>query len=266
MNNPNSVQGNDATTNEHVNNRSTPQYEDHQNHASHPQEIIRLQPQHQYQHQSHPIHPPPTSWNAVHMEGQENAKLPTFNLPVDRSNATSGMQIPAPRGRRNTGAAKMRGRQHSRHYSLSSNDTGSSASLNHIAVAASANNATGNLNECPSSPLPKLQPPSTCDYAHTSLLLSDNHDHSNNNCHIIMPPVEAATSQAIDEILRLNENDLNLSELFLDGDDRSSAALAYSCYAGCIPKFEMPVLGEGSSIISQWMYRKQLTQRLAGVQ
>ena len=49
-----------------------------------------------------------SSWNAVHMQVQDNAKLPTFNLPVDRSNATLGLQIPAPRGRRSLGAKRSR--------------------------------------------------------------------------------------------------------------------------------------------------------------
>ena len=49
-----------------------------------------------------------SSLHSVHMHVQDNAKLPTFNLPVDRSNATLGLQIPAPRGRRSLGAKRSR--------------------------------------------------------------------------------------------------------------------------------------------------------------
>ncbi|KAK1747761.1 hypothetical protein QTG54_001724 [Skeletonema marinoi] len=124
-----------------------------------------------------------SSWNAVHMQVQDNAKLPTFNLPVDRSNATLGLQIPAPRGRRSLGAKRSRQAM-----------TKDSSTLN-----------------CPLSPLPKLQ---------------------NSDAEQSAQQLDLATSDAIDEILRLSENDMNLSELFLDHDDRSSAALAYSSSIG----------------------------------
>jgi hypothetical protein len=57
------------------------------------------------------------------------------------------------------------------------------------------------------------------------------------------------TTEAIDEILRLNENDMNLSEMFFD-EDRSSAALAYSCYGGgSIPQsFDIPKIDSKSSL------------------
>ena len=119
--------------------------------------------------------------NAVHMQVQNNAKLPTFNLPVDRSNATLGLQIPAPRGRRSLGAKRSR-----------------------QAMAKGSNTLS-----YPLSPLPRLQ---STDAEQTQ--------------------IELATSDAIDEIIRLSENDMNLSELFLDNDDRSSAALAYSSSCG----------------------------------
>ena len=123
-----------------------------------------------------------SSLNAVHMQVQDNAKLPTFNLPVDRSNATLGLQIPAPRGRRSLGAKRSR-------QSMSKDS--SSSTLN-----------------CPISPLPRIQ----------------NLDADQSAPH----QLDLATSDAIDEIIRLSENDMNFSELFLDHDDRSSAALAYS--------------------------------------
>lgn len=118
--------------------------------------------------------------NAVHMHVHDNAKLPTFNLPVDRSNATLGLQIPAPRGRRSLGAKRSR-----------QSMTKDSSTLN-----------------CPLSPLPLL-----------------NTDQST-------PQLDLETSDAIDEIIRLSENDMNLSELFLDHDDRTGAALAYSSSIG----------------------------------
>jgi len=123
-----------------------------------------------------------SSLNAVHIQVQDNAKLPTFNLPVDRSNATLGLQIPAPRGRRSLGAKRS--------IRTMSKDS-------------------SNLN-CPVSPLPRLQ----------NLNAESSHH------------LDVATSDAIEEIIRLSENDINLSELFLDHDDRSSAALAYSSSFG----------------------------------
>jgi len=123
-----------------------------------------------------------SSWNAVHMQVQDNAKLPTFNLPVDRSNATLGLQIPAPRGRRSLGAKRSR---------------------------RTMSKDSSNLN-CPVSPLLWLQ----------NLNAESSHQ------------LDVATSDAIEEIIRLSENDMNLSELFLDHDDRSSAALAYSSSFG----------------------------------
>jgi len=120
-----------------------------------------------------------SSFNSVHMHVQDNAKLPTFNLSVDRSNATLGLQIPAPRGRRSLGAKRSR--------QTMSKDSGT-------------------VN-CPLSPLLGIQNSDADQSAH---------------------PLDSATSDAIDEIIRLSENDMNLSELFLDHDDRSSAALAYS--------------------------------------
>lgn len=124
-----------------------------------------------------------SSLNAVHMQVQDNAKLPTFNLPVDRSNATLGLQIPAPRGRRSLGAKRSR-------QSMSKD--------------------TSTLN-CPLSPLPRIQ---------------------NLDADQPTPQLDLETSDAIDEIIRLSENDMNLSELFLDHDDRSGAALAYSSSVG----------------------------------
>ena len=122
-----------------------------------------------------------SSWNAVHMQCQDNAKLPTFNLPVDRSNATLGLQIPAPRGRRSLGAKRSR-------------------------LTMTKDSSAPN---CPLSPMPRIQ----------------NSDSESQQ-------LDVATSDAIDEIMRLSENDMNLSELFLDHDDRSGAALAYSSRFG----------------------------------
>ena len=93
-----------------------------------------------------------SSLNAVHMQVQNNAKLPTFNLPVDRSNATLGLQIPAPRGRRSLGAKRPRQAK------------------------------VANTLSCPLSPLPRLQ----CSDAEQT-------------------QIDLATSNAIDEIIRLSE-------------------------------------------------------------
>ena len=130
--------------------------------------------------------------NAVHMSIQENAKLPTFNLKVDRSNSTN-VTIPAARGRRFVGATRKRPRPRSM-----SRDGRDSSSL-----------GTGSSSQQPSqssSPIPVAK-------------RADLSDHLT---------IDAATSVAIDEIMRLNENDMNLPELFLESNDRSSAALAYS--------------------------------------
>jgi len=129
--------------------------------------------------------------NAVHMEVQNNAKLPTFNIPVDRSNAS--WQKPAIRGRKRSSGTRHGTRSHA-----PSIGSGSEASANATA---------------PCSPIPKLR--------HQS---DDNH-----------MKLDTATSQAIDEIMRLNENDLNLPEYFLDDEDRASAALAYS-FSGDMPQ------------------------------
>jgi len=131
--------------------------------------------------------------NAVHMSIQENAKLPTFNLKVDRSNSTN-VAIPAARGRRFLGATRKRPRPRSM-----SRDSRDSSSF-----------GTGSSSQQPSqtsSPIPKLAKP------------TELPDHLT---------IDAATSVAIDEIMRLNENDMDLPELFLASNDRSSAALAYS--------------------------------------
>lgn len=128
--------------------------------------------------------------NAVHMEVQNNAKLPTFNIPVDRSNAS--WQKPAIRGRKRSSGTRHGTRSHAPS----------------IGSGSEASNTTA-----PCSPIPKLR--------HQS---DDNH-----------MKLDTATSQAIDEIMRLNENDLNLPEYFLDDEDRASAALAYS-FSGDMPQ------------------------------
>ncbi|KAL3763113.1 hypothetical protein ACHAWU_004999 [Discostella pseudostelligera] len=139
--------------------------------------------------------------NAVHMELQENAKLPTFNLPVDRSNTS--WHIPAPRGRRSTMSTARRGASPHQRFSSIGSDNGTT---------------------CPLSP--------------TSKLMGLTDPHMTDEQHL-----DAATFHAIDEMLRLNEHDLDLSmndvklcEFFLDGDDRSSAALAYSVASGGMPR------------------------------
>lgn len=137
------------------------------------------------------------SRNAVHMHVQENSKLPTFNLPVDRSNATLGLQIPAPRGRRALGAKRLR--------STMSKDI-----------------------NCPASPIPRLKN-SSISYAESSQLM------------------DLETSDAIDEIIRLSENDTNLSEFFLDHNDRDSAAKAYSSSFGR----DVPQVHSASSLEDQ---------------
>ncbi|KAL9179762.1 LOW QUALITY PROTEIN: hypothetical protein ACHAXT_007732 [Thalassiosira profunda] len=137
--------------------------------------------------------------NAVHMQLQENAKLPTFNLPVDRSNAS--WKTPTPRGRR----SQRPGRRGGRHRSMSScsGDSGSMSSgagaQAHISRKATPASTAA---AAPSSPLPKLAP-------HV-----DEHG-----------PMDSATSRTIEDILLLNDHDMNLSEMFLDGRSKS---LAYS--------------------------------------
>ena len=131
--------------------------------------------------------------NAVHMELQENAKLPTFNLSVDRTNTS--WHVPAPRGRR-------RGAAQRRIMSIGSD----------------------NSSSFPLSP--------------TSKLMGQSHHNLTEEQHL-----DAATYHAIDEMLRLNDHDLDLSlgdtklcEFFLDGDDRTSAALAYSVASAGMPQ------------------------------
>lgn len=171
-----------------------------------------------------------TSWNAVHMEVQENAKLPTFNLPVNRSNSTSGIKVPAPRGRRTMGPKRPR--------NYSGGNSGVSGGGVVIAGSAAATavsnlptNVSNHYNELnfPASPIPKLK-------HNTSLSSTDQ------------ALMDTATSEAIDEMIRLNENDMNLSELFLDGDDRSSAALAYSGSSGRYHPFGIPSIPSVNSL------------------
>ena len=78
----------------------------------------------------------------------------------------------------------------------------------------------------------------TCPLSPTSKLMGLTDPHMTDEQHL-----DAATFHAIDEMLRLNEHDLDLSmndvklcEFFLDGDDRSSAALAYSVASGGMPR------------------------------
>lgn len=159
------------------------------------------------------------SWNAVHMEVQSNAKLPTFNLSVNRSNSLGGLQIPAPRGRRSYGPRRPK-------TGSSVSSAASSVSGNEATADSTASKTAQQTEYAPSSPIPKLR--------HNPMDSSLKLDNE--------------TSEAIDEILRLNENDMNLSEMFLD-EDRSSAALAYSCYGGSIPKsFDIPKIDSKSSL------------------
>ena len=160
------------------------------------------------------------SWNAVHMEVQSNAKLPTFNLSVNRSNSLGGLQIPAPRGRRSYGPR----RRVKTADSTASSSAASSVSGNEAVDATTAKGAS-QPEVAPSSPIPKLR--------HNTLDPSLKLDN--------------ATSEAIDEILRLNENDMNLSEMFFD-EDRSSAALAYSCHGGIPRSYDIPKIDSKNSL------------------
>ena len=100
--------------------------------------------------------------NAVHMVLQENAKLPTFNMTVDRSNAAPGL------------ATRVRANSMNRGFGVTA------------------------------------PPPSSADGANVGAWFDDGPTHD------------------LDEIVRLTRNDINLSEVFLGSDDRSSEALAYS--------------------------------------
>ncbi|KAL3785873.1 hypothetical protein HJC23_008761 [Cyclotella cryptica] len=164
------------------------------------------------------------SWNAVHMELQNNAKLPTFNLSVNRSNSLSGLQIPAPRGRRSYGPNRTRRLANDSAVSSAASSVSGNEPVEHNATVTEDTPT----EHCPSSPIPRLRNNTVIDPA----LKLDNE-----------------TSEAIDEILRLNENDMNLSEIFFD-EDRSSAALAYSCYGGSvIPRsFDIPKIESQSSL------------------
>eukprot|EP00956_Cyclotella_meneghiniana_P011391 scaffold15972_cov73-Cyclotella_meneghiniana.AAC.1 len=155
-----------------------------------------------------------TSWNAVHMEVQGNAKLPTFNLNVNRSNSLGGLQIPAPRGRRSYGPRRI---------AKAGSAAGSAASsVSGSEVADTSATVTGHT---PLSPIPKIR-----QNAMDPSLKLDNE-----------------TSEAIDEILRLNENDMNLNEMFFD-EDRSSAALAYSGGFSIPRSFDIPKIDSKSSL------------------
>ena len=144
--------------------------------------------------------------NAVHMEVQENAKLPTFNLPVNRS--TSSWNTPAFRGRKKLKGTSTR----RRNYSIASSGNDSAAVGGGLSTSTSA--------AAPESPIPKLR--------------KNNHQHED-------PILDSPTTRAIDEIMRLNENDMNLTELFLDEEDRSGAARAYS-YSGGMPQLQLPTV------------------------
>ena len=114
--------------------------------------------------------------NAVQMEMQENARLPTFNMAVDRSNAISPTRVGL--AMRQTGGSRGRSNSYGRLHGL-----GFGAAPVDGAVA-----ATGRVSD--------------------------------------------VTSRDVDEILRLSENDSNLTEIFLGGSDRQSQSLAYSSSAG----------------------------------
>lgn len=115
----------------------------------------------------------PLITNAVHMEVQENSRLPTFNLQVDRTK--SSWQSPALRGRKRS---RPRGGFH------------------------------------PSrSPSPKLGRVG-------SILAIDEMMRLNEE--------DLGVQNQVDPIVTLHEEDINLFEWFMDGEERSSAALAYS--------------------------------------
>ena len=114
--------------------------------------------------------------NAVQMEMQENARLPTFNMAVDRSNAISPTRVGL--AMRQTGGSRGRSNSYGRLRGLSFG----------AAPVDSAVAATGRVSDI--------------------------------------------TSRDVDEILRLSENDSNLTEIFLGGSDRQSQSLAYSSSAG----------------------------------
>ena len=111
--------------------------------------------------------------NAVHMEVQDNSRLPTFTLQVDRKQ--SSWQAPASRGRKRS---------------------------------------RGGFN--PSrSPSPKLNRADSILAIDEMLRL--NEEDMGVQCEV--DPIDTTT---------LPEEDMNLFEWFMDGEDRSSAALAYS--------------------------------------
>eukprot|EP00563_Minutocellus_polymorphus_P007323 CAMPEP_0181028006 /NCGR_PEP_ID=MMETSP1070-20121207/4450_1 /TAXON_ID=265543 /ORGANISM="Minutocellus polymorphus, Strain NH13" /LENGTH=1109 /DNA_ID=CAMNT_0023105251 /DNA_START=257 /DNA_END=3586 /DNA_ORIENTATION=- len=122
--------------------------------------------------------------NAVQMELQDNAKLPTFNMTVDRSNAispTRGLAM------RRTGMGRSNSHGRLRGLSLGAGPAGGAGTTSAASTSATGGVAAG---------------------------------------------VSDATSRDVDEIVRLSENDMNLTEIFLGGSDRQSQSLAYSSNAG----------------------------------
>ncbi|KAL3822560.1 hypothetical protein ACHAXA_007671 [Cyclostephanos tholiformis] len=154
--------------------------------------------------------------NAVHMEVQENARLPTLNLQIDRSGTS--WRTPAPRGRRSASMTPG-GAKRSRPSSFSLVGGG----------------GDDDADDRPASPkLPKLERDrrragsttmTTTTTTTTTTAPAMGWDDDDGERRARGLSMEMA---AFDDIMRLNEEDMNLFEWFMDGEDRSSAALAYS--------------------------------------
>ena len=141
--------------------------------------------------------------NAIHMEVQENSKLPSsLHMEIQENAKLPTFNLPVNRSNASWKKPAMRGGR-KRTRSSGARSRGPSISSGDSTTIADSNFQL--------SPIPKL------------------------TTHV--GPMESSTSRAIDEIIRLNENDIDdheisFSEFWLDGEDRSSAALAYSCVGG----------------------------------
>ncbi|KAL3764008.1 hypothetical protein ACHAW5_000047 [Stephanodiscus triporus] len=137
------------------------------------------------------------------MEVQENARLPTFNLQIDRS--STSWRTPAFRGRRSAAMVPGAKRPLPTSFSIGGGDPDGREA---------------------SPKLPKLE--RNCRRSTTTMTTAaGGSDDDEGRCARGLSMESAAFS----DIMRIEDDDMNLFEWFMDGEDRSSAALAYSFLA-----------------------------------
>ena len=175
----------------------------------------------------------------MYMECQENSKLATFNLPVDRSNAlrTSVPKVFPVRGRRRRSLLQQQFMPvAAKALTASAPPVTYVTAVPHPAVAVTATRSVP-VAAVPLSPLPNLEK------------LAGGIGGGGGGVAIPgqpQPMMDAATSFAIDEIMRLDANAVGLAEMFLEEDDRNGATLAYIGYGTGVFSISTSAMGWGA--------------------